>query len=630
MSAFLVPLPVRKAMNSIQHGLTAFLFIAVLGGTAYVPQALAQENEPGADAQPAATETPQKDKDAAAAAQPVFDDRLPRIELSSKILYQALLAEIAGSRGSIVLATGTYLDLAKSTRDPRIARRAVEVALYAREPDTALEAVQIWVAADPESPLALQTAAAILLEMRRADDAEPYLAKFLTIEIPPGRTELGDGSARGEALRMGPSIPASLGDRLENIARALLRYPDKPAAKRLIEHLTAPHEKHAEAHFARAMVYAGIGEFPRAEDAIDLSLALDPDREESVILKAQLQQRRDASLATETLRKFIDAHARANEARLAYARALIGENRYEEARREFSKLLEERKDDGEMLFAVALLSMQLGDREQAGKHFRRLLELNYGNPNLLRFYLGQIAEEARQPEEALDWYGKVMPGEQYLPAVSRAATILARQGRIEDGRALLRKAALAVPRERQTLLIAEAQMLAEVGRNIEGFDLIDKELASHPEEPDLLYETALMAEKLDRIDVLERNLRTLIRLTPDDPRGYNALGYSLADRNQRLDEAQQLIDKALSLSPNDAYIIDSKGWLLYRRGDASAALETLRKAFGLRQDAEIAAHLGEVLWMLGQRDEARKTWEAAVRQHPANPVLTDTLRKFKP
>ncbi|HQW19516.1 MAG TPA: tetratricopeptide repeat protein [Rhodocyclaceae bacterium] len=181
-----------------------------------------------------------------------------------------------------------------------------------------------------------------------------------------------------------------------------------------------------------------------------------------------------------------------------------------------------------------------------------------------------------------------------------------------------------------TLLIAEAQLLVEFKRDTEAFDLLDKALASQPEEPDLLYETSLIAERLNRFDVLERNLRKLILLKPEDPRAYNALGYSLADRSLRLDEAQQLIDKALSLAPNDAYIIDSKGWLLYRRGETAAATETLQKAFDLRSDPEIAAHLGEVLWVSGNHDEARKTWKDAAKTSPSNQVLTDTIRKFKP
>jgi len=409
-----------------------------------------------------------------------------------------------------------------------------------------------------------------------------------------------------------------------------LRYPDKAATLRLVEHLTAPYENLAEAHLSRALAASNAGDDARALKALDRAQALRPDWEESLLFKVQLQKRVSTSLAEETLRGFLADHPKASDVRLAYARDLIGDKHYEEARREFATLLADHKDNSEVLYAVALLSLQLNDYGPAEKYLTRLLELNFGNPNLLRYYLGQVAEDTKRPQEALQWYDKVTPGEQYLPALSRAASILARQGQIEDGRTLLHKAAEAEPSERLTLLIAESQLLSEFKRDAEAFDLLDKELAMQPEQPELLYETSLLAEKLKRLDVMERNLRKLMLIKPDDPHAYNALGYSLADRNLRLDEALQLIDKALSLAPDDAYIMDSKGWLQYRRGEAAAAIELLRKAFGLRPDPEIAAHLGELLWVTDKREEARKTWNDAVKLSPTNQVLTDTIRKFKP
>lgn len=609
-------------MNSIQSSLKTLLLVALLGSPAY---AVAQEDATGADKQEQAAEKTEKSE-----AQTAADARLPKIELSPKILYQILLAEIAGNRGSVVLATSTYLDLARTTHDPRMARRATEIALHARQPDAALEAAQIWVDAEPESPQAQQTLASLLLGAQRLDEAEGHLTSLLTIEIPAVPAEQGEPAVRfGDAHARAPAT-GNLADRLEYVTRMLLRYPDKAAALRMVEHLTAPYEKLAEAHFSRALAAANAGDDTLALKALDRAQSLRPDWEESLLLKVQLQQRVSTSLAEKTLRDFLAGHPKASDVRLAYARALIGDKHYEEARREFATLLDDHPDNGEVLYAVALLSLQLNDYGPAEKYLTRLLELNFGNQNLLRYYLGQVAEDTKRPQEALQWYDKVTPGEQYLPALSRAASILARQGQVEDGRALLHKAAEAVPAERITLLIAESQLLSGFKRDAEAFDLLDNELASQPEQPDLLYETALLAEKLNRLDVLERNLHKLILLQPDDPRAYNALGYSLADRNLRLEEALQLIDKALSLAPNDAYIMDSKGWLLYRRGEAAAAIELLQKAFGLRPDPEIAAHLGELLWVTDKHDGARKIWNDAVKLSPTNQVLTDTIRKFKP
>ena len=172
-------------------------------------------------------------------------------------------------------------------------------------------------------------------------------------------------------------------------------------------------------------------------------------------------------------------------------------------------------------------------------------------------------------------------------------------------------------------------LLHDTENGLKAYDLLDKHLAGQPDQPELLYETALLAEKLDRLDVMERHLRKLIRLKPDDAHAYNALGYSLADHGLRLDEAQQLIDRGLALAPDDAFILDSKGWLLYRRGARPEALEILRKAYGVRPDAEIAAHLGEVLWVSGKQDEAVKTWDDSAKANPGNQLLNDTIKKFK-
>jgi tetratricopeptide (TPR) repeat protein len=610
-------------MNPIQSSLNTLLLVTLLGSPVVATNGWAQENAADGEKQEQVAT-----KDVKTEAQIAAEARLPKIDLTPKIFYQVLLAEISGNRGSNVLATSTYLELARTTRDPRIAKRAVEVSLHARQADGALEAAQIWADADPESPQAQQTLASLLLGAQRLDEAERHLAKFLTITPPPA--EQDEPNMQFESPHEPAPAAGNLVDRLENVTRMLLRYPDKTATLRLIEHLTAPYENLPEAHFSRAMAAANAGDDARALKYLDRAQELRPDWEESLLFKVQLQQRTSTSLAEETLRKFLAEHPKSGDVRLAYARALIGDKHYEEARREFSTLLADYPDKGEVLYAVALLSLQLNDYGPAEIYLKQLLDLKFGNLNLLRFYLGQIAEETKRQQEALQWYEMVTPGEQYPLALSHAASLLARQGKVEDGRELLHKGAETMPSERLTLLIAEAQLLSDFKRETEAFDLLDKELVSHPEEPDLLYESALLAEKLNRLDVLERNLHKLIQLKPDDARAYNALGYSLADRSLRLDEAQQMIDKALSLAPNDAYIIDSKGWLLYRRGETAAAIETLRKAFDMRPDPEIAAHLGELLWTTGKREEARKTWNDAVKLSPTNQVLTDTINKFKP
>ena len=533
--------------------------------------------------------------------------RLPKQELTPKLLYQFLLAEIAGARSNVNLAVGTYLDLARTTRDPRIAKRATELAMYSRQPDAALEAGRIWVEADSDAPQARQMLAGLLLAAQRPEEAAVHLGKMLSL----------DNSADG----------------LLRVNRIISRFSDKAMALQLIEQLTSPYENLAEAQFTRAQAAINAGDETRALVAIERAQALRPEWEQAVLFKAQLQQRQSGKQAMETLRLFLVDHPKAREVRFAYARTLVGDKRYDEARREFATLLEGSRNDPEALYALALLSMQLNDFLAAESHFKQLLEHGLSDPNPPHYYLGQIAENTKRPEEAIQRYGKVVAGEQLLQSRLRMATLQAQQGRVEEGRSTLQQAARAhtlAMGDRVMLLIAEAQLLSGAGRIDAAMDLLDKQLAAQPENPELLYEAAMLAEKLGRHDILERNLRKLIQLKPDHAHAYNALGYSLADRGERLDEAQRLIEKALELAPDDPFILDSKGWLLYRRGDQKSAFDFLNKALSLRPDPEIAAHLGEVLWTMGRREEALKTWNDAVKAHPANAALTATIKKFVP
>lgn len=572
--------------------------------------------------------------------------RLPRIALTPRILYGTLLAEIAARRGNLLLATTLYADLAKSTHDPRIAKRATEFGLYARQTKFALESARIWVDADPVSLEARLNFGRLLLEANRPDEAMAQLSQVLVDRNDkPGSDDsddpnnLGDEKPKAAVININegesgasasPSDePPSLSDRITQVYLLLSQQKDKLASARLFEQLTIPHENIGRAQYLRAISWIAAKDEVRALDAIDRAMTLKPAWADPVLLKARLQLRISSTQSEQTLKDFLAKHPESSEVRLAYARSLISDKHYEAARREYDQLLTVTPDDGEVLYASALLAMQIDDFPVAERHMKRLLALGIGNPDLLRFYLGRMAEDAKQPDQAIAWYIQVAPGEQYLPALSRAATLRANVGHLDDGRALLQKAAAAHPQEQVVLLIAESQLLVDAGQVTEAYALLNKQLAHQPDQPELLYESALLAEKLGRLDVMEHNLRRLIRVKPDDAHAYNALGYSLLDHGQRLDEAAQLIDKGLALSPDDAFIIDSKGWLLYKRGENGAALSTLQKAYALRPDPEIAAHLGEVLWVSGKPVEATQVWEEALKARAGNRLLQETFRKFK-
>ena len=541
----------------------------------------------------------------AAAAGPA-EAAYPAQELTPQILYQLMLAEVAGARGQVSLAAQSYLDLARRTRDARIARRAAELAVFARQADLVTEASRLWLDLEPGSERAQQLTAGAMTSAARIDELQAQLAKAL--------------ASQGERV----------GGALLGLNRGLGRIPDKVLIRRLVNQLTEPYLDHPEAHFARANAAYVAGDPAGASAAIDGALALRPDWEQAVILRAQLQQEQTPGAGVGVLRDYLAVHPEAREPRLTLARLLVAGRQFGPAREQFEILLQRSPDDRDVVHAVALLAMQQGDWAVAEKQFKRLLELGHPEPDTLRMYLGQIADQAKRPDDAIAWYKAIGPGGQYVMAQGRIAQLLAAGGKMAEARQHLQAAARETPAERAQYALLESQLLRDGNRNQDAFDVLDAALRAEPENPELLYESALMAERIERIEVMEGRLRKLIALKPDHAHAYNALGYSLADRKQRLDEAEALVRKGLALTPEDPFIIDSLGWVLYRRGELAGALEQLQKAFGLRADPEIAAHLGEVLWMLGRRDEAARVWKDAAKANPDNPVLADVIKKFKP
>ena len=577
----------------------AGIALLVLAGCAERPAKVAPADDPQT--------VVQVEEDDAAAPGRRADNRpeLPFNELTDNILYEFLLAEIAGQRGNVAMSAEAYADLAKRTRDPRVARRATEVAIYARQTDTAIESAKVWHETDPGSARALQLLAGLLVNASRLEEARTYLQKLLTLP--------GANPAEG-FLQLG---------------RTVTNVQDRAGVLRLMQTLAADYPKLPQARYAVAQAAFNAG-----EDVLALSEVLEvqnlrPDWEPAVLLEVQVLQRKSADEALKRLARHLEKFPNSRDIRLNYARALLTDKRFPAARAEFQKLLDDFPTNTEVIFAVALLSMQLQDYRLAEDNLRRLLDLDYRDKNQIRLYLGQIAEEQDKVSEALRWYAEVDRGDQFIPAQIRYANLLSKQGKLEDAREHLKKLGSASAQQRVQLILAEAQLLRDARREKEAFQLVEQALGSQPDQPELLYDHAMLAERIDRLDILESSLRKLIAIRPDHAHAYNALGYSLADRSLRLPEARELIEKALKLAPDDFFIIDSMGWVLYRMGNLPEALKHLRKAYAGRADAEIGAHLGEVLWMAGERAEAEKVWREVSEKNPKNETLLKTLQRLK-
>src|SRR5438067_13334882 len=535
---------------------------------------------------------------AAAFAQPARDDDTE--------LYDLLLGEIAQQRGDYALAAKTYLELARRTRDARVARRAVEVANQGRLNDVALDAAKTWYEIEPQSAAALSVVASLLVSARKVDEAEPYLAKLLNTE--------GVDQERGYL----------------QINRLLAGNPDKRSNLRVVQKLAARHPELAPAHLAIAQAAALADDEKMALAEVRRAAEIRPEWEAPAMLEAQVLQKRSTAQAAKRLADFVAKNPQSRPGRLAYARALVADKRMPEARKQFDALLAANPGDTELIYTVGILALQVKDYALAEENMKRLVSIpEYRDPDGARYILGQIAEEQKQWPRAIEWYDQIQDGEHALPARLRTANAIAKEGKLQAARDYLRKTAGDHPGQEVQFTVAEAQLLRDANQNKDAFDLLGAALKAQPEQPELLYDYALTAEKLEKYDVLEQNLRKLIDARPDHAHAYNALGYSFAERNTRLKEARTLIEKAVELAPDDYFIVDSLGWVQYREGDLKGAAETLRRAYGGRPDAEIGAHLGEVLWMLGDRGEANRVWQESLKSAPDNETLLKTIKRLR-
>ena len=527
-------------------------------------------------------------------------------ELNEPTLYELLLGEIAMQRGDYALAAKTYLELARRTGDARVARRAVEVANQGKLPELALEAAKTWQEIEPKSPAALQVVAALLVSAKRVDEAEPYLEKLLTSE------------------------GVDLERAFLQLNRLLAANSDKAANLRVVRKLAARHPDLAPAQLAIAQAASAAADDKAALAAARRAAELRPDWEAPVVMEAQVLQKRSTTEAAKRLAQFVEKNPNSREGRLNYARALILDKRAPEARKQFEALLAANPGNTDLIYTIGLLAFQLKDYSVAEDSMKRLVgDAAYRDPEGARFILGQIAEEQKQWPRAIEWYEQIQEGEHALPARLRTANALAKQGKLDAAREFLHKVSADYPDQQVQLTVAEAQVLRDANRNKEAFDILGQALKEEPEQPELLYDFALTAEKLEKYDVLEQNLRKLIEVRPDHAHAYNALGYSFAERNTRLREARELIEQALKLAPEDYFIVDSLGWVQYREGDLKGAAETLRRAYGGRPDAEIGAHLGEVLWVMGDRNEANRIWQESLKSAPDNETLQKTIKRLR-
>jgi tetratricopeptide (TPR) repeat protein len=540
------------------------------------------------------------------------EDRLPAVELSEDILYKILTAEIAFQRGLWQPAYVTMLSAAQQTRDPRLAKRAAEMAITARQPSEALVAVRLWTELAPHSDEALQNYLGLIMLSDSIDEIEPLLTQ-----------------------RLADAAPQARGPMILQIERLLARAKDKQASFAILQKVTQPYGNLLETHLALAQGAFGVGDTAYAQREARAALKIKPDSELAILTAAQLAP--DTKEASKLISDFLRKYPDSREVRIAYARTLVEQKNYQAARAQFEALLKEDGEDPTTLFALGVLSAQTDQLKDAEAYLQRYLQVLAAQPEDDRdpsqaiLLLSRIAEERKDYDAALRYLDQAEPGSDgYVNIQVRRAQLLARKADIDGARKALEAAQSesANDAEQLQLIQAESMLLRDANRNQDAADVLKGGLGRYPNNTDLLYDYAMVLEKLGNYDEMEKSLRRVISLAPGNQQAYNALGYSLADRNIRLPEALELIQKAADMAPQDAFIADSLGWIQFRMGKLEQAETQMRRAYALRPDPEIGVHLGEVLWTRGKQDEARQIWREVQAKDPDNDVLKSTLARL--
>lgn len=546
--------------------------------------------------EPVATPEPQAEK-------PL---NLPKMELTGDILYKFLLADMASQRGMTGMAAQIYMNLAIFTRDPRVASYAAHLAYQARDLDKAVEIYKLWLELEPDSLSARQMLTMTLISGGRLDEARPYLVDMLA------------------------AYPDRAGHAFMKIYPFLAPHPDKMAVFNLVSELAQPYPGVAEAHWVLAQAAEAAGKRETALAEVRKARVLRPEMEQAVLVEAQLLKRESPQQTLALLKKYLEAYPDAGEASLLYARTLLEQKQYAQARTQFQRLLKAHPENAELAFTVAMLSMEMGEVEQAEAGLKQALAKGTKDENTVYYYLGQLYEVKKNDREALQNYRKVAGGGYAYAARLRAAYLIGKTGDIGEAREYLHQTAAQNNQQRVQLILVEAQLLRDAKQIEVAYQVLMQEIEKLPNHPDLLYWGAMLAEQIGKHDIFEQMMRKVIQLNPEHAQAYNALGYSLLERNAGVEEGMQLVEKASQLAPNDVAIIDSVGWGHYRMGNISKSLEFLRRAYDADPDPEIAAHLGEVLWVKGEKDQASRIWQDSLKRHPGNALLQAVMKKFMP
>ena len=535
-----------------------------------------------------------------------FNPNLPPkiTEANAEFVYKFLLAEIATQRGDFNSAGHLYLDLAKQTHSIPLAERATRVAGSSRNGRVALDSAKVWSSLDPKSVQAQQILAELYITSGNLSKAKPIVKKLLEQD-----------TYRGEGFLYLNSI--------------LAKVENKKNALRFIVDIAEPYPNSKEAHFAIAHAAYFANNKKLTSSELAKVKKIDPKWQTAVLFEGYIIGLESQEKATNFYVSYLKQYPDASEVRLEYAKLLTNQKKYNLAKDEFLKIVNSSLASAEISFTVSLLAIELGDYDLAEKFLMQSLERGYPQPEQIYIYLARIEDTRGNYNEALAWLNKINSGPSFIESKILTAELIAKYEGNDQALESLDQYINLTPEAKLELFRAKISILYSDNKETEAYDLMKKEEENFKNSAEFKYDYAMLAERMGNTVLMEQLLREAIKIKPDYAVAYNALGYSFADRNIKLDEAKINIEIALSLEPRNHYIMDSMGWVQYRLGNIDVALDFLRKAYEIKKDPEISAHLGEVLWHANKIDEAQKIWDESLQQYPDNKILLKTVKKYR-
>ena len=534
---------------------------------------------------------------------PADDERYAK---TSELMFDVMAGEMSGKLGNLEVSKEYYSQAAELTDEPDIIERAMRIAIFAKDWPLAMKAAHRWADVQPGNIEAQQVLGILYLREGNIDKAELHFGRVM--------------DAAADSPSKGYSIVAS----------TLLRVEDEEYALQLMERLVARNFANAYGHLSYANLAMKAEKYHLAIDQSELALGFDPSLTEARVLRARaLNELGDRDSAFKDMNELVNSDPENFDLRLGYARMLLQDKRYDAAAEQFEVLSEQRPNNADIIYMLGLTYIQAEKYEQAKKYFQILIDDNRRLDESY-YYLARIADEKGDTEEAIRLYEEVAYGELYLDSAIRLAELYTANFGLAKARAHLKQVRGEVLSHDDIIRIylAEGHLLLSHEEFQQAYDIYSQGLLEYPRHPDLLYARALTADSLDRLDLLESDLQTILQGDPDNANALNALGYTLADRGLRIDEAQSYVERAYELKPDDPAIIDSMGWVQYRLGNYALAEEYLRKALEMMDDAEIIGHLSELLWAQGNYDEARSLLRDAMDRHPDDAYLQKLIKQY--